>query len=114
MAPVTDLPLLRDESARYRSGTLVEREIGHGDQVVPGSPALNAGRIAVPVLLFHGDKDINVDIEQSREMASRLRRANKTVDYVEFKDLDHQLDSTAARTTLLSRSDAFLRAAMGL
>jgi dipeptidyl aminopeptidase/acylaminoacyl peptidase len=114
VAPVTDLPLLRIEESRYTAGVLVDREIGHGDQVVPGSPALNAGKIAVPVLLFHGDKDINVDIEQSREMASRLHNASKQVDFVEFKGLDHQLDSTTARTTLLSRSDAFLRAAMGL
>jgi len=114
VAPVTDLPLLRDEERRYTNGALAERQIGHGDQVVPGSPALNAGRMAVPVLLFHGDQDLNVDIEQSREMASKLRRAGKSVDYVEFRGLDHQLDSKAARTTLLSRSDAFLRAAMGL
>jgi len=114
VAPVTDLPLLRDEKSRYTSGALVEREIGEGEHVTSGSPALNAGRIAVPVLLFHGDKDINVDIEQSREMESRLRRAGKPVDLVQFKGLDHQLDSAAARTTLLSRSDAFLRANLGL
>lgn len=114
VAPVTDLPLLREEERRYVAGALADREIGEGDQVVAGSPARNAARMAVPVLLFHGDQDLNVDIEQSREMANKLRRAGKPVDYVEFKGLDHQLDSTAARTTLLSRSDAFLRAALGL
>jgi len=49
-----------------------------------------------------------------REMASRLRGAGKQVDLVEFKGLDHQLDSAAARSAMLSRSDAFLRTAMGL
>ena len=99
---------------RYGSGVIADREIGQGEHVSAGSPALHAAHIAVPVLLFHGDRDLNVNIEESREMANRLRQANKQVDLVEFKGFDHQLDSAAARTTLLSRSDAFLRTALGL
>ena len=114
VAPVTDLARFRKDKLKYTTGDLVDREIGHGDYVAAGSPALNAGHIAVPVLLFHGDQDINVDVTQSHEMADRLRQAGKQVDFVEFKGLDHQLDSVTARTTLLSRSDAFLRAALGM
>lgn len=114
VAPVTDLERLRAQVMKYGGGVINDRMIGHGDHVNAGSPALHAGNISVPVLLFHGDRDINVNIEESREMANRLHQANKQVDLVEFKGLDHQLDSTAARTTMLSRSDAFLRSALGL
>jgi dipeptidyl aminopeptidase/acylaminoacyl peptidase len=31
-------------------------------------------------------------------MADKLRDAGKTVEYIEFPDLDHQLDDAAART----------------
>lgn len=114
VAPVTDLARLRENAQSYVSGTLVDRQIGHGDYVKAGSPAQNAGTIAVPVMLFHGDVDLNVPVDQSRLMADRLRGAGKPVDYVEFKGLDHQLDSSAARAQLLGSSDAFLRKAMGI
>ena len=47
-------------------------------------------------------------------MASKLKSAGKSVELVEFKQLDHQLDDPEARTTLLMRSDAFIRRALGL
>ena len=79
-----------------------------------GSPARHAAQIKAPVLLFHGDLDINVRIDESRTMADRLRDAGKKVELVEFKGLDHQLDDGAARAQMLEKSDAFLRAAMGM
>ena len=114
VAPVTDLAKLRSDEMVYVDGAIVDREIGHGDHVAAGSPALHADAITVPVLIFHGTRDLNVPVEQSREMVDRLHKADKQVDYIEFKGLDHQLDSATARTQLLSDSDAFLRKAMGL
>lgn len=100
--------------AALQSGAVADRMIGQGDHVLAGSPARHAEAIRVPVLLFHGTRDQNVAVEQSRDMADRLRKAGKDVDYVEFKGQNHQLDSAAARTGLLSRSDAFLRRALGI
>ncbi len=114
VAPVTDLETLRDESRNFTSFPMVDRFIGHGDHVRAGSPARNAERIKAPVLLFHGSVDINVGVGESRMMADRLKAAGRRVEYVEFKGLDHQLADDAARTTLLSRSDAFLREAMSI
>ena len=79
-----------------------------------GSPAQNVDRFKAPVLLFHGTLDQNVGVGESRLMESKLRGAGKQVTYVEFKGLDHQLQSPAARTQLLSQADAFLRKAFGL
>jgi dipeptidyl aminopeptidase/acylaminoacyl peptidase len=88
--------------------------IGEGPHVREGSPAQNAERIKAPVLLFHGDLDENVAVGESRLMKARLEAAHKTVTYEEFPGLDHQLEDSAARTKLLSESDAFLRKALGL
>jgi dipeptidyl aminopeptidase/acylaminoacyl peptidase len=78
------------------------------------SPAQNAGRIRAPVLLFHGDRDLNVSINQSRLMASKLRDAGGKVELIEYKGLDHQLDDSAVRASMLDRIDQFLRASMKL
>lgn len=114
IAPVTDLDLLRQESVNYTNRWVVDRFIGTGPHVAEGSPARHADRIAVPVLLFHGDRDTNVGVGESRVMAKRLRDAGKKVDYVEYRDLDHYLDDAEARTGMLDKSDGFLRASMGI
>ena len=114
VAPVTDLDALREESRGFTSFTRVDAFIGRGPHVQAGSPARNAGKITAPVLLFHGDRDRNVGIGESRLMASRLKGAGGKVELVEFPGLDHQLDDDVARTTMLARADAFLRTAMGL
>lgn len=114
IAPVADLELLRTKAERFSSGANVSAFIGQGPHVREGSPAQNAASITAPVLMFHGDKDQNVEIEQSRMMASRLRGAGKKVELIEYKDLTHSLVDSAARTEMLAKSDAFLRASMGL
>ncbi|WHU02228.1 MULTISPECIES: alpha/beta hydrolase family protein [unclassified Sphingomonas] len=114
IAPVTDLETLRNEAQGFTSYNIVSKFIGSGPHVKEGSPAQNVQKIKAPVLMFHGDQDLNVGIGESRMMASRLRGAGKPVELVEFKGLDHQLDDDKARTQMLDKSDAFLRAALGL
>jgi len=114
VAPVTDLDSLRDESRGFTNFEIVNQVVGSGPHIEEGSPARHAAAFKVPVLLFHGDIDQNVKVTESRLMASRLKSAGKSVEYVEFAGLDHQLRDAAARTRLLSESDAFLRKALGL
>lgn len=114
IAPVTDLQTLREEANGFTNYEIVSAFIGSGPHVKEGSPAQNAERIKAPVLMFHGDQDLNVGIRESRLMASRLRGAGKRVELVEFKGLDHQLDDDKARTQMLDKSDSFLRATLGL
>src|SRR5207237_1306480 len=101
VAPVTDLTMLRRQAFNQSNYRLIDTMIGEGPHVIAGSPARNAAAIAVPVLIFHGDKDLNVDITQSRAMASALTKAGKPVQLVEYKGLDHQIDDTVARTDML-------------
>ena len=114
IAPVTDLDRLRQESMDYVNFPQVDAFIGRGPHIRDGSPAQNAERFKAPVLLFHGTLDQNVGVGESRLMESKLRGAGKQVTFIEFKGLDHQLQSPAARTQLLRDSDAFLRKAFGL
>ncbi|MFS0773056.1 alpha/beta hydrolase family protein [Sphingomonas sp. 1P08PE] len=113
IAPVTDLETLRSEARNFTNFPQVDAFIGHGDHVRAGSPAQNVTAIRAPVLLFHGDWDANVGVGESRMMASRLRGAGKSVEYVELPKLDHQLADDAARADMLERSDAFIARAIG-
>ena len=114
VAPVTDLQQLRNRAIGSINFPQMDAFLGTGPHIREGSPAQNADRFKVPVLMFHGDRDQNVDIEASRYMLGKLRGAGKQVELVEFPGLDHQLPSPAARTRVLSESDAFLRRNLGL
>jgi dipeptidyl aminopeptidase/acylaminoacyl peptidase len=113
IAPVTDLQTLKEEHRDWSDYYLVSDMIGEGPQVREGSPARNAEKIKVPVLLFHAALDRNVGIAQSRLMASRLQSAGVKHELVTWDDLDHHLEDSAARTEMLRKSDAFLRQAIG-
>jgi dipeptidyl aminopeptidase/acylaminoacyl peptidase len=114
VAPVTDLPQLKEDRRQWSDFLVVSREIGEGPHVREGSPALNAAKIKVPVLLFHGELDRNVLIRQSREMNDHLASAGVPHELVTWPDLDHQLEDSAVRAEMLRKSDAFLRKTMGL
>ena len=114
IAPVVDLAKLKSDAMNYVNGPIVARFVGSGSHVAEGSPAQNAGRITAPVLMFSGDRDLNVDVSHARLMRDRLAAAGKAPGYVEFAGLDHQIADAAARTRMLAESDAFLRKSLGL
>jgi dipeptidyl aminopeptidase/acylaminoacyl peptidase len=114
IAPVTDLEALKEEHRQWSDFRMVSDFVGDGPQVREGSPAQNAQKIKVPVLLFHGAMDRNVGIAQSKEMNLRLTAAGVRNDLVTWPDLDHYLEDSAAREDMLRKSDAFLRQSMAI
>jgi dipeptidyl aminopeptidase/acylaminoacyl peptidase len=94
IAPVTDLVSLKDQYLDNRYYPQVAAMIGSGPHLREGSPAQNAAAIKSPVLLFHGDLDLNVGIEASRLMQARLRGAGKQVQLVEYDGAPHGLFAT--------------------
>ncbi|MEO7178496.1 MAG: S9 family peptidase [Allosphingosinicella sp.] len=112
VAPVTDLGTLVKDSSEFTSYRVVKNFIGTGPHLREGSPAQNASRITAPVLLFHGDLDLNVSIRQSRMMQDKLKAAGAQSELVVYPGLDHQLEDSLARADMLKRSDAFLRKAL--
>jgi acetyl esterase/lipase len=111
IAPVTDLEALKEEARYWSTFNLINHEIGEGAHVREGSPARHADQIKVPVLLFHGTLDRNVDIAQSKLMASKLSSAGVKYELVTFEGLDHYLEDSGARTKMLRKSTEFIKAA---
>jgi dipeptidyl aminopeptidase/acylaminoacyl peptidase len=112
VAPVTDLGMIKREANGYTNSQLVARQIGSGEIVTQGSPARHADRITAPVLMFHGDHDLNVSVAESKAMDAALRKAGKKSELVIFPGLDHQIEDSEARARMLDQSDRFLRTAL--
>lgn len=113
IAPVTDLEMVKQDARDYTNRRLVAQEIGTGEHVVSGSPLQNAEKIQAPVLMFHGDMDINVGVQQSRKLDSKLRAAGKASELVVYEGLDHSLVDSNARAQMLDKIAAFLDANVG-
>ena len=108
IAPVTDLEALKEESRIFTNFRLVRQFVGDGPYLTAGSPIVQAEKIKVPVLLFHGELDRNVSVRQSRRMAERLRAVGANCELVTWSELDHYLEDSSARAQMLSKSEAFL------
>ncbi len=114
IAPVTDLQMARDEYRRSYLSANYRDFFGTGPHIQEGSPVRHAAAFRVPVLMFHGELDLNVEIRHARAMRDRLRDAGKQVELVEYPGLDHQLQDSAIRAQMLRRTDAFLRQTMAI
>jgi len=114
IAPVSDLELLKSNGRALANAYVNADYIGNGPHIKAGSPAQNAKLFKAPVLMFHGDADLNVDVSQSRRMDRELRQAGKSSKLVVYPGLAHDLYDGAARADMLRRSEEFLRANLKL
>lgn len=112
IAPVTDLQMNVAESRAFTNYKMEQERMGKGDHIQTGSPLRRASEISVPVIIFHGDMDANVGVEQSREMRDALQKLGKKVEYHEYPKLDHQLDDSNVRAEMLLAIEKHLEAAM--
>jgi dienelactone hydrolase len=108
IAPVTDLQQAKDDFHNYSISRNVIEYIGSGPHIREGSPLQNVEAITAPVLLFHGDRDLNVPVIHSQRMDRALRGANKPSELVTFAGLEHDLDDSDVRVQMLRRIGAFL------
>ena len=72
------------------------------------SPALNADKVQIPVLLLHGKDDTVVPIEQSYMMSTALKSAGKPVQLQVFDSTDHWLTRGDTRLAMLKATMAFV------
>ncbi|HRP11772.1 MAG TPA: S9 family peptidase [Terricaulis sp.] len=118
IAGVSDLIVMQTDSERgrhgRRGGAAEWWRLSMGDRREDPemmrriSPARNAERVQVPVLLMHGVDDTVVPIAQSRLMRDRLRSAGKPVEYFEMQGDDHWLSNAETRTQMLRELERFL------
>ncbi|MEM1133291.1 MAG: alpha/beta fold hydrolase [Pseudomonadota bacterium] len=108
IAPVTDMNDLVEESRGFTNFSIVRRYVGRGPHLTEGSPLQNIEALNIPVLLFHGDQDLNVSHRQSQRLESAMKLAGKDVRYVQYDGLDHQLPSSAVRANMLLQIANFL------
>ena len=111
VAPVTDLGELRASRSNSVDFLVEQERLISGNNIAEGSPARNAARIHIPVLMFHGTYDLNVPDAQSKLMNARLHAVGGRSELVIFDKLDHQLNDPVALATVLQRSGDFLAAA---
>ncbi len=109
--PVTDLILMDDTTHRFEAhynATLVGRRPAHDARYRARSPITFADRISVPVLVFHGDVDPVVDVEQSRHLVEAIRQAGGSAELVVYEGEGHGFRSPVNQLDEYSRIGEFL------
>ena len=97
----------------WSNSSLRKESVGGGPNMHAGSPIEHVDRITAPVLLFHGELDREVSVEESKRLAARLTAAGKPCKLVTWQDLDDDLGDSSARAEMLRTSDEFIRTALG-
>lgn len=109
-AGVSDLQaLLRYDSRFLNSGRGTDWLRKQAPDLKAVSPIHYPEQFSIPILLVHGKKDLRVPARQSRELAEKLRKAGKTVRYVEQPLGDHHVSREADRVQFLTELEAFLK-----
>jgi dipeptidyl aminopeptidase/acylaminoacyl peptidase len=109
IAGVADPAMLIDDYRHFLGKSAVKEFVSWEEDVVQhGSPLKRASEFRAPVLLFHGERDVNVTVKHSRRLAKALKRNKKKVQYVEYKGVEHSIRRNADRVDMLDRIGAFL------
>ncbi|WGL18397.1 prolyl oligopeptidase family serine peptidase [Microbulbifer bruguierae] len=89
-----------------------QKNIGNGEasdkDLKAISPANFAKNFVAPVLLIHGEDDLNVPFKQSNTMYKQLRRAEKDVKLIELKGETHNLMQSETRLEAVEAMVAFV------
>jgi dipeptidyl aminopeptidase/acylaminoacyl peptidase len=114
IAGVSDPGMLIEDYRHFLNSKSVQKFIGRDAEVIKrGSPLKRASEIKAPVLLFHGDLDLNVGVAHSKKMAKALKRAKTPVEYIEYEDVEHSIRRNGYRVDMLDKIGAFLHAHIG-
>ncbi len=114
IAGVSDLKDLLREARHYYSKAFIREQIGTDkEKLRQDSPLQQAAKIEMPVFLIHGDRDVQVDVDHSRQMVAALKKAGKQPQAVFLKDATHQLRRQSDRVTLLTELEKFLSQHLG-
>lgn len=118
VAGITDLIDLWHHQTNFVNGrAMADLFIGNAwrdrDRLRAESPALQAARVEVPVLLVHGTADRDVPLDQSERMDKALRGAGKPVRYVKLDGADHAFSRSSDRLLVYQELERFLAPHLG-
>jgi dipeptidyl aminopeptidase/acylaminoacyl peptidase len=115
IAGVTDPWTLIMDGRNYVGGkTSAMKLIGSEEETIQqGSPLKRAKEFQGPIMLFHGDRDINVAVRHSKKMHKALRKADKNTELFLYEDTAHSIWRDNYRIDMLSKIGQFLEANIG-
>jgi dienelactone hydrolase len=110
IAGVSDVTRLSRDFGRFYGGRVaINESLGtNRRELAEVSPLKQAQRIKVPVLQVHGDDDVQVLVDHSKNMARELNRAGIRNELVLIRDGDHALSRADWRLTLFTKLEKFL------
>lgn len=114
-AGISDLNKLVRNQKKYMGGKIIAKfQIGDNRKDLrERSPITFVEKIKTPLLVMHGDQDIIVDIEQSKDFIDELEDEDKVFKYVEFEYGDHYLSIQKNRSLFFEELDMFLEQHLG-
>jgi dipeptidyl aminopeptidase/acylaminoacyl peptidase len=111
---ITDLQMQIDHGIVTGEKELRRQQIGtDAAKLERDSPVRLAAQIDIPVLLIHGAKDWQVQVDHSKAMAKALDRHDKDNELVIIKGANHELERESDRVKVLEEIEAFLAANLG-
>ena len=109
-AGVSDLARTARHDSRFLAGAEFKQSLRKkAPDFAAVSPLRFPEQFSAPILLIHGKLDLRVPVEQSRELAAKLKAAGKPYRYVEQPLGDHHFSRATDRIQFLQETDAFLR-----
>lgn len=96
--------LLPDRYRRWRDRVRGEADVNLKNV----SPVRRAGEVGIPVLVMHGTDDETVPYRQAEEFVKAMRKAGKPFEFIEFKDVGHQIEKSVDRIKFLNAVETFL------
>lgn len=114
IAGISDLEALRDQAIVHTDAQHRREQIGSKrDKLRNDSPIRHVKTLNVPVLMVHGDKDSEVQVDQSKAFAAALKWDKKPHKAVIIEGAQHKLDRKSDRVTLLKELETFLLEHLG-
>lgn len=110
-AGVSDMPaMLRYDGGFLNGGRSKDYLRAQAPDLKGVSPINFAGDFSIPLLMVHGKADTVVPVDQSRDMAQKLKAGGKPFRYVEQPKGDHHFSRQEDRLQFLKELEAFLQA----
>ncbi len=114
IAGISDLKLLSEQASVHLDAEYRREQIGSDeDKLRRDSPLQHVEDISIPILMVHGDKDWEVQVDQTKDMDKALRRHRKPHKTVIIEGAIHDLQRKSDRVKLLEALETFLLKHLG-